>query len=490
MEWPLKEQEIIVLGSGLGGLIAGTLLAKCNHSVLLFRENGYQPSHTLKGYRFTPFSSISEKCLKPHLLKKISQTLGLPSFLDSQKGDSQGKANSGKFNKEGVYQFILPKARIDIFSQRSLSQKEWKREFADESAQIERFYDDLEQTQHLLQKLKSKEGVSPFFPFRQQSFIKNFFSFNSFSGERLSRRLSGFSREFKELIKLRLTSWGNFYSDQFPMALTAHLLLDELGTLISNFDLEKLEQEILNHFLQCGGEVKETHQVKKVEMKWPKGQTLSLEGDQTIFRSKFLILNAPLHRMLPLLDRKGRGVVTGQERIKPRYVLIPIFLGIHEKVIPVGMKDLLISILDLEKPYSDGNVIFLSLSPKGDERQAPEGRRALTVMSLMELDKWEQTLLVDYQHGVLRHLHHLFPFLKNHIDFVDFQWASEHVPRWSYSHFLYEATSDFHWREGVAPMRLPKKVYFVGKENFPYLGLEGEIITGLMVAEEILKKYS
>jgi hypothetical protein len=179
-----------------------------------------------------------------------------------------------------------------------------------------------------------------------------------------------------------------------------------------------------------------------------------------------------------------------QERIKPHFVLIPIFLGIREKVIPIGMKDLLVSILDLEKPYQDGNVLFLSLSPRGDETQAPEGRRALTVESLMGLEKWEQTLSVDDQHGILNHLVHLIPFLENHIDFVEFQWASEHISKWSYSHFLYEATSDFDWREGVVPMNLFKNVYFVGKENFPHLGLEGEIATGFSVAQQILEKYS
>jgi hypothetical protein len=34
-----------------------------------------------------------------------------------------------------------------------------------------------------------------------------------------------------------------------------------------------------------------------------------------------------------------------------------------------------------------------------------------------------------------------------------------------------------------------KNLYFIGKENFPYLGLEGEILGGWRVGKEILKKY-
>jgi hypothetical protein len=39
-------------------------------------------------------------------------------------------------------------------------------------------------------------------------------------------------------------------------------------------------------------------------------------------------------------------------------------------------------------------------------------------------------------------------------------------------------------------MSISKNIYFVGKENFPYWGLGGEIFSGLTVAQQILKKYS
>jgi len=483
-------QEIIVLGSGLGGLIAGTLLAKNNHPVLLLKENGHQPSYAVKGYQFIPFSSISEKRFKSSLLKKISQALNLSSLMNSKEEDKQAKMISGQLREKDTFQVVLPKARIDISPQRYLSQKEWRREFPKEAVQIEGFYNELDQLQHLSQRLKSKKNAFPLFPIQQRSFMKKLFLFDPLPKEKMDQKLSPFSREFKEFIKLQLVSWGNLYSDQFSTPFAAHILLDEMNDLAPNFDFKKLEERILKQFLRYGGEVEEIDRVKKVEIRWRKGQTLWLDRDRMVIRSRVLIFNSPLHRMLPLLGKKEKGLLKWQERIKPLYVMIPLFLGIREKVIPVGMKDLLISILDIEKAYHDGNVLFLSLSRKGDETQAPMGNRALIVESLMELEKWEQTLLSDYQNGILKHLYHLFPFLESHIDFVDFRWASEQVPKWSYSHFLYGATSDFNWREGVVPMKLLKNVYFVGKENFPYLGVEGEIFTGLMVAQQILNKGS
>jgi phytoene dehydrogenase-like protein len=482
-----NEQEVIVLGSGLGGLVAGTLLSKNNRSVLLLREKRYQSSYAKRGYHFVPFSNFSEKRLRPSLLKKISQTLNLPLQMENREETKQIKIRLDQSKQKAAFQVVLPKSRIDIFPQRSLSQKEWKREFPKEFIQIEKFYDELDQAQHLLENVDRKKNASPFSPLRKRSLISRLFPFDSLSKGRMGEKLFPFSRAFRELIQLQLISWGNLYSDRFPVSLAAHIFSNETNGLPSEVDLDKLEKEIVNEFLQSGGRIEEIDKVKMINLEWRKGFTLSLEGDPRVFQSKFLIINSPLHQISSLLGKKGKELLKWGKKIKPLYMMIPLFLGVREKVIPVGMKDLLVSILDLDKPYDNGNVLFLSFSPKGDETKAPEGRRALTVESIMEVRKWGETLLVDYQREVMKHLCHIIPFLEHYTELVDFQWASDHIPNWSYSHFLYKATSDFYWREGVVPVKMSKKIYFVGKENYPYLGLEGEIFSGLSAAQEILK---
>jgi phytoene dehydrogenase-like protein len=488
MKQPGSDQEVIVLGSGLGGLVAGTLLERNNHPVLLLREKGYQSSYSTQGYHFLAFSNFSEKSLKPSLVRKISQALNLSLLMGTREDGKHAKVASDKLRQRSVYQVVLPKARIDVFSERSLSRNEWKREFPGEIAQIEEFYNELDQIQPLLEKENWKKHSSAFFPFQRRSLIKNIFSSDPFPKEEMDKRLSLFSKEFREFIQLQLISRGNFYSDQFPLSLVTQVLFDGTNELNSDIDSEKVEKELLNQFLRSGGRIEEIDKVKEIDLGGQKGVTLTLDGSPAVFRSQFLIINSPLHRISPFFGKKRKGLSRWEQKIKPLYMMIPLFLGIHEKVVPVGMKDLLLSILDLEKPHDDGNLLFLSLSPQGDETKAPAGKRALTVESLMEVGKWERTPLEEYQQGVLKHLYHLLPFLENYIEFVDFKWAGEHVPKWSYSHFLYQPTSDFCWREGVVPMRISKSAYFVGKENFPYLGLGGEVFSGLTVAHQILKK--
>jgi phytoene dehydrogenase-like protein len=348
----------------------------------------------------------------------------------------------------------------------------------------------LDQIQQALQKENWKKNSQAFFPFRQRSSIAKVFPFGSLPEEGVDKKLSLFSTEFREFIQLQLISLGNFYSDRFPLSLATQVLFKGTSEFNSDIDSEKLEKEILNQFLRAGGRIEEIDGVKKIEFGWRKECALTLEGNPAVFRSQFLVINFPLHRSSPLLRERKKGFLKWEKKIKPLYMRVPLFLGVDEKVIPVGMENLVISILDLEKSYEDGNVVLLSISSKGDKTRAPEGKRAITVESLMDVEKWGQVALADYQQGVMGHLYHLFPYLEHYTELFDFQWASDHISTWSYPHYLYQATSDFNWRQGVVPVRMSKSIYFVGKENFPYLGLGGEVFSGLTAAQHILKKFS
>jgi phytoene dehydrogenase-like protein len=492
MKWKGEEFDVTVLGSGLGGLIAAALLASCHHRVLCLKERSYHPSYSREGYRFTPFSNFSEKRLKLEPWKAISQALNLPLLTRDQNPEKQDEAKRDRTQEGVAFQVILPKARIDLFSKRPMLRREWKREFPGESAQIENFYTELDMGQHLLERFRAKEGSWSILPLHPSSLTKRWLSFKSLPARRMDERLSLFSREFQKFIQLQLISWCNLSSEGFPVSLASYLLLDHAGEKgLSNIELEKVERNIFEKFIQSGGKVEEIEGVERVDIGWRKKRrfALTLKGEDRNIGTRFLILNSPLHRLSPLLGKKERLVSGWGEKIWPRYILLPLFLGIDEKVVPVGMKNLLVSILDLEKPNEGGNLLFLSISQERDLSAAPEGKRALTVESLIPMERLERNSLDEHSSHVMRHLHRLFPFLERYIEFRDWSWTDGQCLSWSYPHFIYETTSNFRWREGIVPFRIWKDLYFLGKENFPYMGLEGEIIGGWRVGQEILQKY-
>jgi phytoene dehydrogenase-like protein len=481
------EYDVILLGSGLGGLIAGTLLSKKNFNVLLLNENRYHSCFEKEGYRFVPFSNFSEKRLNVNFLKNISNVMSLSLPVHSGEGDRQRE----KWKEKVVFQVVLPEARIDLFCDRFMIKKEWRREFPTEVAQIENFFEDMDQLQRLLKDVKTKEGPETIFLFPPPSPKRRWFSFEPFPQKRLGDELSSFSKEFKEFIQLQLISWGNLYSNQFPISLASYLLLDStMNEWVSNVDLERLKNHIFDKYLQSGGIVEGINEVEVVKMMWRKGFKLFLEEGRKTFQSKYLILNSPIRSHSNLFDRKRKVLSKWKERVRPQYALLPLFLGIKERVVPVGMRDLLVSILDLKKPYEGGNTLFIALSQKGDESEAPGGKRALTVESLIPLDKLDQTSLSEHRKGVMDHLHHLFPFLNKNIELMEWDWGHEQCLSWSYPHLFYELDPDFRWKEGVVPTRITKNLYFIGKENFPYLGLQGEVTSGLIVAQQILQRSS
>jgi len=490
MRQKAEEHEIVILGSGLGGLIAGALLSRNNRKVLLLKERRYQPSFVREGYRFIPFSNFSEKLLKHSLLQKISHTLNLPPVTGDREDGRKADRRFGKTKQESAFQVILPKARVDLFCQRSIFRREWKREFSKEADRIANFYKEMERIAPLMRRMKSEGGSWSAFPIRSSPWIKRWLPFKSLPRERMNEKLSAFSKEFGEFIRLQLISWGNLYSDRFPLYLAAYLLLQDEGEKwVFQMDLERMEKKILEIFALSGGKIEEIEGVEKIERKWLGGFALSLKGETRVLRSRFLLFNSPLHHLSHLLGKKDRKLSRWREKIQPRYALLPLFLGIDEKVVPVGMRDLLVSILDLEKPYGGGNLLLLHLGPKGDGEWAPQGKRAVTVESLISVEQGDPGSLDEHLKGVMRHLDHLFPFLEDYVEFTDWGWAKEQFLCWSYPHFLYETNHDFKWGEGVVPARLSRNLYFVGKENFPYLGLEGEVISGRLVGKQLLEKF-
>jgi phytoene dehydrogenase-like protein len=482
------EDEIIILGSGLGGLVAATWLAIQNRNVLLLKESGYDPTYVHEGYRFVPFSNFSERHLKPRTLLKISQVLNLSLYPSDRKREGKVERKRRRFPGKFPFQVVLPKARIDLFHDRSLFRQEWKREFREEVALIEKFYSEIDRLHDLIRKARIKEGFWSDFPVRSRSALRGWFSSEAFPAKRLEEKLSPFSREFKEFIRLQLISWGNLCSDQFPLSLMAYLLLNhEAGEGVPYAEAEKVESSILQKFVQSGGRIAEVEGVEQLAMERKQGFILSLKGDRRPLRSKTLILNAPLHHLSSLSGRKRKLLSKWSEKIQPVYAIVPLLIGIHEKAVPVGMGDLLVSTLDLERSYEGGNLLFIALSPEGDEKEAPMGRRSLVVESLLPFARQDEASWVEHQNGVMRHLNHLFPFLERDIEFCDWNWARKGLSCWSYPHFICGYSPDLQWRKGVVPTRIAKNLYFVGKENFPCLGFEGEILSGWMVAKQILK---
>ena len=483
-----NDWEVIVLGNGLGGLIAATLLAKKKRRVLVLKEKDYLESYEKDGYRFVPFSNLFERRVRLGLLHRIAQGLGISLLSNRRNGTSPSRRN-GEKKKIGL-QVILPGARIDLFSNRSLLETELKREFPREFPRLIDFYEELEQARVLLEQQKTHDRTREYYPLRRPTWSDRFLSVMRVWKEKDDAPLGSFSREFQQFVRLQVLARANVCPDRLPLGLLAYLLTtDEQAEGFGNGVALGLREKIKERFLQLQGRIEEVETVHKAHLEGRRVLTLSLDRGQRVFNSEFVVINAPLDHFEAPSGRWQKPLAKWKEKLQPRYVLVPFFIGIKDRAVPVGMRDLVVSIRDVESSYLGGNLLFLSLSRRGDESEAPEGRRALTVQSVMPLGEFDEEALAEQKKAVMEHIQWLFPFSENLVEWVDMEWAKSHLYRWSYCHYLYEPLSNRDWREEAIPLRLGKGLYFTGKGNFPFLGVEGEVLSGFLVAEQILKHY-
>ena len=280
-------------------MLAGTLLARKGRSVLLLREDGYRSSYLRNGYRFVPFSSFSDRLLKPSVFQKVSGILDLPSPAGGDGVERRTETDPSGSKREAAFQVILPEARVDLFCRPSLREGEWRREFPGELARIRTFYDELAEEHLLLKKKEEKKESFALFPVRPGSSVKRLITSALPSGRRMDEKLSSFSTEFRKFTELQLISWGSLVPERFPVPLAAYLLAnEECDGLIDDLCPERLQEKALESFLRSGGRLVEIEGVEKIEKRWKKGVTLSTGGGLGIFQGKMLILNSPLHRFL------------------------------------------------------------------------------------------------------------------------------------------------------------------------------------------------
>lgn len=478
MSEEIERYDAIVIGSAIGGLFTASLMAKKNLSVLILKEKAYKPIVSRGGYRFIPFSNFSEINLNKALIEWIFEELDIPL-----KPIGKNSSNDSKDEAVVHYQVLLPDNRIDVADDASLFRVELEREFRNELGEIKRFFDELRNIRDLIKNLKSKDVSPNLFPARRPNLLGKFIS-SFFKRKSIGKRLSVFSKEFQKFIEAQLIANGNLYPKEPSIYLAAYNLMKRLGDIDKTIDIDRLYSQIIDRFSSMDGRIQEVERIDKIERRFKDRFIISLDGGERVLESRFIIINHPFKNISYIQDGE-RVLLKGNKLIKPYYTIMPVFLGIKEKVVPVGMKDLFVSIFDINKPYEKGNLIYIYLSPAGDEFWSPRGKRALLVEALIP---YKDLCFSDetFKKNLFSHLNHIIPFLEEYVEFVDFEWGEKQLSCWSYPHFIYKEERGFDWRAGIISHKISKNIFFVGKENFPYLGLEGEIISAYLIVRDIL----
>ncbi len=144
----LKEYDIIVIGSGAGGLTAAVALAQAGKSVLVCEQHevpgGWTHSFTLNGYRFSPGVHYIGEIEEGGSMRRIYQGLGVSGDLAFSELNPEGYDHI----RIGDQQFDLPKGRENLAAR-------LKEYFPHEAEGIDGYLDTVERMVAALSKLGS-----------------------------------------------------------------------------------------------------------------------------------------------------------------------------------------------------------------------------------------------------------------------------------------------------------------------------------------------
>ena len=243
-----------------------------------------------------------------------------------------------------------------------------------------------------------------------------------------------------------------------------------------------------------GGRIKvlESFDTIRVE-KSEKELRVYTKGEKNPILSRVFIGDIPFVRLRGLFTKafSGRRWMVRAERLWPEYFVFSLHLGVDVGGIPVGLGNYVVSLRDLNVPDAHGNLLMVSVGPEGVD--APPGKRSITANTFIPVSngKTGTTGTRGITGAILEHLSEVLPFLDRSIRVIDEGSCQDRYRSgWNNSDIVYGTTFSFCVGNAILPIVTPMEGLFLAcRENFPYLGFEGEILSGMRAAQAVGSRF-
>jgi phytoene dehydrogenase-like protein len=314
----MRQYDLAVAGAGLGGLAAAALLsAKGKKTILCTPSPSLDDALGVSardGFLFCPGPSLSYGFEQDGPFHQLLADLGLGELAPASAQ---------------AYQVALPDRRITVFANQEETLEELSREFRPEIRTVTRFYRDLKKEADR----NARNRVYAYFSQR--------------------RSAAGFIRKYAFSSELRL--FFNVQSLFFFQRPVSELSLATLIALCNTRPFyyygghKTLVDRLLGIVLQKGGDIRYKEAAQEIVIR--DNRAIGIRTNREVIEAGTVLLDSQEQRV-PLL-----------------------FLGILDKVVPMGMARDVLYLPDYNQP---NDFIALALSAQEDPDFAPPGMRALT----------------------------------------------------------------------------------------------------------------
>ncbi|MEO0407728.1 MAG: carotenoid isomerase [Cyanobacteria bacterium P01_A01_bin.135] len=491
---PPQEYDVIVIGSGIGGLVTATQLAAKGAQVLVLERylipGGSAGYFERQGYRFDVGASMifgfGEQGTTNLLTRALNAVgISLPTIPDPVQ----------------IHYHLPNDLTLKVHRDYEKFIDELTARFPHEAKGIRQFYDECWSVFNCLNamELLSLEEIR----YLTRVFFQNPLACLGLAkylpqnaGDVARRYIS--DPELLKFIDMECYCWSVVPAEQTPMINAGMVFSDRHygGINYPKGGVGQIAQKLVEGLEKAGGHIRYRSPVSKIVMEQGRAVGVKLANND-IYRAQRVVSNATrwdtFGKLLPA-EHKPKG----QERWEQRYKKSPSFfsmhLGVKADLLPAGTECHHILLEDWEQMEAPYGTLFVSIPTLLDPDLAPEGHHIIHAFTPCWIDGWDLSY-GEYVHKkeaiaakLIERLEAIFPGLEQALDYQEVG-----TPR-THRRFLGRVDGTY----GPIPSRkllgllgMPfnrtaiKGLYCVGDSTFPGQGLNAVAFSGFACAHRV-----
>ncbi|WP_010198641.1 phytoene desaturase family protein [Bacillus sp. m3-13] len=494
-------KDAIVIGTGFGGITAAALLAKSGSDVLTLESaselGGCAGKFDREGYRFSAGATVGMGFEEGGMLKRLFGELEIPIPL-MRKLDE-------------IMNVYLPDRTVTYFSEKEKWFKEVMDKFECDQDRIHAFFEEVFNVADILRKFVEKRAIFP-----PVTISESFALLRS-----LDLKLLGLAPYLTQSVQDRLSKHGltknkpfmTFINGQlmdsvqttaaFSPSLLGYMALSifHKGAFYVEGGLASIIHALAENYRASGGELRLRHKVVSIAKQGEVWTVMTKRGQ--VFRTRQVILNAPIHNIFSLLEpelHKSLPIKEQKESSREAWGAFTLYIGAEPSFMMPETSSIPFHqfISSYESPLAEGNQFLFSMSQEGDTKFAPKGKTSITISTHTNVNKWweresYESRKEEYMERIIDSIDKRFSNFSSNIDVkmagtpVTFKRYTQrahgkvggYIPSGKYSLF-----------SSYSPNSRVDGLWFCGDTVFPGAGSLGSSLSGWMVADAIKGKYS
>lgn len=399
--------DVVVLGSSLGPLVAGTLLAKRGFRVLVIGQDEVSPTYSIAGYTL-PRAPFTFTATSSPITRRIFSELALHQLLRR------------RLSSEPVsFQFATPSIRFDVTTAPRF-ESEVEREFPEVKRSIDDFHRDASSALTELDEVLDRDLVWPpstFFERREFDRVASRRALRSMVGDPFASFPEG--HPFRQVVEsvARFDDGVEFYEPSALRVLRLYGSRWKNSTVVQGGMLG-LEDLLVTKLRTHSGELRREERVEQILVRHGSVTGVRIAGSDEEIGCGAVIAGIDLARLLRLLpDRRPFEEIfeaNGEPQAKLyRYTLNVVMA---ETGVPEGMGREIFFVRDPKRPLEGENLLRVQSEPSSEP-----GMRLLTVETLLPRRAIEEAgaHIGGLRERVFASLAELIPFLGKHAVLID-----------------------------------------------------------------------